>query len=42
MVGIFFMKSGLIECIPLEPSDTIDASWYMNVCLPHIIRAVSE
>jgi histone-lysine N-methyltransferase SETMAR len=42
MVSIFFMKSGLIECIPLEPGDTVNASWYVNVCLPNVFRAVSE
>jgi histone-lysine N-methyltransferase SETMAR len=42
MVSIFFMKSGLIECIPLEPGDTVNARWYVNVCLPHVFTAVSE
>ncbi len=42
MVSLFFMKSGLIECIPFEPGDTVNASWYVNVYLPHVFRAVSK
>jgi hypothetical protein len=40
MVAIFFMKSGLIEWIPLEPGKTINASWYINICLSQVFKIV--
>jgi hypothetical protein len=33
MVAIFFMKSGIIESIPLESDASITAYWYVNNCL---------
>jgi histone-lysine N-methyltransferase SETMAR len=42
MVAIFFMKSGLIKSVPLEAGVTVNASWYVNTCLPQVFKAVSE
>ena len=42
MVAVFFMKSGLIKSVPLETSVTVNASWYVNTCLPQVFSAVSE
>ena len=42
MVAIFFMKSGLIKSIPLETGATINASWYVNICLPQVFKTVLE
>ncbi|CAF3374291.1 unnamed protein product [Rotaria sp. Silwood2] len=42
MVTIFFIKSGLIKYIPLEPGDIINATWYVNICVPQVFKAVSE
>jgi histone-lysine N-methyltransferase SETMAR len=42
MVAIFFMKSDLIKSIPLEPGETVSASWYVNICLPPVFKTVSE
>ncbi|CAF3177204.1 unnamed protein product [Rotaria sp. Silwood2] len=42
MVAIFFMKSGLIKSVPLETGATVNASWYVNTCLPQVFKAVSE
>ena len=35
------MKSGLIKAVPLETSATMNASWYVNTCLPQVFSAVS-
>ncbi|CAF1130283.1 unnamed protein product [Rotaria sordida] len=42
MAAIFFMKSGLIKSVPLETGTTVNASWYVNTCLPQVFKAVSE
>ena len=42
MVTVFFMKSGLIKPVPLEIGATVDASWYVNTCLPQVFSSVSE
>ena len=42
MVAIFFMKSGLIKPIPLESGATANADWYANLCLPEVLKTVSE
>ena len=42
MVAVFFMKSGLIEPVPLETGVTVNASWYVNACLRQVFSAVSE
>ncbi|CAF4608607.1 unnamed protein product, partial [Rotaria sp. Silwood2] len=42
MVAIFFMKSGLIKSVQLETCATVNASWYINTCLPQVFKAVSE
>ena len=33
MVGVFFMKSGLIKPVSLETGAMVNASWYVNTCL---------
>jgi len=42
MMAIFFMKSDFIKSIPLEPDATINASWYVNICLPQVFKIVLE
>ncbi|CAF4222144.1 unnamed protein product [Rotaria sp. Silwood2] len=42
MVASFFMKSGLIKSVQLETGATVNASWYVNTCLPQVFKAVSE
>ena len=42
MVAVFFMKSGLIKSVLLERGATVNASWYVNTCLPQVFSAVSE
>ena len=42
MVATFFMKSGLIKAVPLETGATVNASWYVDTCLPQVFSAVSE
>jgi transposase len=42
MVAIFFMKSGLIKSVPLETGASLTASWYVNICLPQVFKAVTE
>ena len=42
MVAVFFMKSDLIEAVPLETGATVNTSWYTNTYLPQIFSAVSE
>ena len=42
MVTVFFMKSGLIQLVPSERGATVNASWYVNTCLPQTLSAVSE
>ena len=42
MVAVFFMKSGLIKSVLLETSATVNASWYVNTCLPQVFSVVSE
>ncbi|CAF4782647.1 unnamed protein product, partial [Rotaria sp. Silwood2] len=42
MVAIFFMKSDLTKSVPLEIGATVNASWYVNTCLPQVFKAVSE
>lgn len=42
MVAIFFMKSGLIESIPLESGATANADWYANTCLSQVFTVVSH
>ena len=42
MVAVFFMKSGLIKPVPLETDVMVNASWYVNTCLPQVFSAVSE
>ena len=42
MVAVFFMKSALIKPVPLEKGATMNASWYVNTCLPQVFSAVSE
>ena len=42
MVAVFFMKSGLIKSVPLETGATVNASWYVNACLPQVFSAMSE
>ena len=42
MMAFFFMKSGLVEPVPLERGTTVNASWDVNTCLPQIFSAVSE
>ena len=36
------MKSGLIKAVPLETGATVNASWYVNTCLPQVFSVVSE
>ena len=36
------MKSGLIQPVPLETSATVNASWYINTCLPQVFLIMSE
>ena len=40
MVAIFFMKSGLIESIPLESGTSVTGEWYINDCLPQVFDAI--
>ena len=42
MMAVFFMKSGLIKLVPLETGAMVNASWYVNTCLPQVFSAVSE
>ena len=42
MVVVFFMKSALIKPVPLETGATMNASWYVNTCLPQVFSALSE
>jgi Transposase (partial DDE domain) len=42
MVAIFFMKSGLIKSIALESGATVNADCYTNLCLPEVLKTVSE
>jgi histone-lysine N-methyltransferase SETMAR len=42
MVAVFFMKSSLIKAVPLETGETLNASWYINTCLPQVFKTVSE
>ena len=42
MVAIFFMKSGLIESIPLESGASVNADWYVNNCLSQVFDVVSR
>ena len=42
MVAVFLVKSALIKSVPLETDATVNASWYVNTCLPQIFLAVSE
>ena len=42
MVAVFFMKSGVIKAVPLETDGTVNASWYVNTCLPQVFSAESE
>ena len=42
MVPVFFMKSGLIQPVPLETGTTVNASWYVNTCLPQVLSVVCE
>jgi [histone H3]-lysine36 N-dimethyltransferase SETMAR len=42
MVAIFFMKSGLIESIPLESGASVNADWYVNNCLSQVFDVVSQ
>ena len=42
MVAVFFMKSGLIKLVPLETGAMVNASWYVNTCLPQVFSTVSE
>ena len=42
MVAVFFMKPGLIKPVPLETGATVNASWYVNTCLPQVFSVVSE
>ena len=32
MVAVFFMKSDLIQTVPLETGATVNISWYVNTC----------
>ena len=36
------MKSGLIKPVPLEKGAMVNASWYVNTCLPQVFSAVCE
>ena len=36
------MKSALIEPVPLEADATVNASWYVNTCLPQVFSAMSK
>ncbi|CAF4151519.1 unnamed protein product [Rotaria socialis] len=40
--GYFFMKFGLIKSVSLETGAIVNASWYVNACLPQVFQAVSE
>ena len=42
MVADFFMKSDLIKAVPLETGAMVNASWYVNTCLPQVFSVVSE
>ena len=42
MVAVFFKKAGLIKPVPLEGGAMVNASWYVNTCLPQVFSAVSE
>ena len=42
MVAIFYLKSGLIKPVLLETGATVNASWYVNTCLPQVFSVVSE
>ena len=42
MVAVFFMKSSLIKPVPLGTGATVNASWYVNACLPQVFSAVCE
>ena len=42
MMTVFSMKSALIKPVPLETGATVNASWYVNTCLPQAFSAVSE
>ena len=36
------MKSALIKPVLLETGATVNASWYVNTCLPQVFSAVSQ
>ena len=36
------MKSGLTKAAPLETGATVNASWYVNTCLPQVLSTMSE
>ena len=42
MVAVFSMKSGLTKAVPLERGTTVNASWYVNICVRQVSSAVSE
>ena len=42
MVAVFFMKSSLGKVVPLKTGAMVNASWYVNTCLPQVFSAVSE
>ena len=42
MVAAFFMKSGLIKPVSLDTGATMNASWYVNTCLPQVFSAMSK
>ena len=41
MIAVFFSKSGHVATVPLEERRTVNAEWYINICLPKVIEAWS-
>ena len=42
MMAVIFMKSDLIEPVPLERGAMVNASWYVNTCLRQVFSAAFE
>lgn len=42
MICTFFCRSGHLVTVPLEEQRTVNAEWYVSVCLPKVLRSIQE
>ena len=41
MIAVFFAKSDHVTSTPLQESKTVNAEWYINICLPKVFEVWS-